>query len=174
MSALLANWKAVAAGLVLAALVSALGVQTVRLAEANTQIAEGRADLASYKTAAAETTALALRAQLQHMERIHNDQRKALDEAATETRAAQADRDTARESSASLQRQVTRFAAAARTALARAAALERSTAGADPIGVLADVLGWCDARAGRLAEIADRARIAGKLCERSYDALTPK
>jgi hypothetical protein len=38
--------------------------------------------------------------------------------------------------------------------------------------VLADVLGELAARADRLAEEADAARIAGQLCERAYDALT--
>ncbi|MES2187247.1 MAG: DUF2514 family protein [Pseudomonadota bacterium] len=42
----------------------------------------------------------------------------------------------------------------------------------DPIGVLADVLGRADARAGLLADYADRARAAGAQCERDYDALT--
>lgn len=37
--------------------------------------------------------------------------------------------------------------------------------------VLADVLGRADDRAGELAELADRAIIAGSQCERSYDAL---
>ena len=37
--------------------------------------------------------------------------------------------------------------------------------------VLADVLSRIDDRAGELAELADRAIIAGKQCERSYDAL---
>lgn len=43
---------------------------------------------------------------------------------------------------------------------------------ADAIGVLADVLGRCDARAGDLAAYADAARNAGALCEQSYDTLT--
>lgn len=43
----------------------------------------------------------------------------------------------------------------------------------DPIGVLADVLGRADDRAGRLAVIADQSRVAGRACERAYDALTP-
>lgn len=38
--------------------------------------------------------------------------------------------------------------------------------------LLADVLGELATRADRLAEQADSARIAGQLCERSYDALT--
>ncbi|MBC7392344.1 MAG: DUF2514 family protein [Variovorax sp.] len=44
-------------------------------------------------------------------------------------------------------------------------------AAADAIGVLADVLGRCDLRAQRLAEITDARGIAGRACERSYDAL---
>lgn len=43
---------------------------------------------------------------------------------------------------------------------------------ADPLGVLADVLGRADDRAQSLAAYADQARIAGLACERSYDALT--
>lgn len=45
------------------------------------------------------------------------------------------------------------------------------TAG-DPIGVLANVLGRADDRAGKLAEYADAARTAGQACERAYDSLT--
>lgn len=42
----------------------------------------------------------------------------------------------------------------------------------DAIGVLADVLGRADKRAGILADYADAARIAGQACEQSYGALT--
>lgn len=38
--------------------------------------------------------------------------------------------------------------------------------------VLAELLGEVDQHAGKLAEQADAARIAGQACERSYDALT--
>lgn len=40
-----------------------------------------------------------------------------------------------------------------------------------PALLLADVLSRIDARAGELAAAADRARIAGETCERSYEAL---
>ena len=65
-------------------------------------------------------------------------------------------------------------AGAARRARASscAAASGPGQPGADAIGVLADVLGRADHRAGVLAEHADRLRIAGIACERSYDALT--
>lgn len=53
-----------------------------------------------------------------------------------------------------------------------------SAAGGPPAGpgprVLPDVLGELAARADRLAEQADAARIAGQLCERAYDALTAR
>ncbi|MEY1592699.1 DUF2514 family protein [Burkholderia sp. Bmkn7] len=41
----------------------------------------------------------------------------------------------------------------------------------DALDLLADVFGRADARAGELASIADRRGIAGRQCERSYDAL---
>lgn len=43
----------------------------------------------------------------------------------------------------------------------------------DPIGVLADVLGRADRRAGILAAYADAAHAAGAACEREHDALSP-
>lgn len=52
-----------------------------------------------------------------------------------------------------------------------AASAGSAPAGPGP-GVLPDVLGELAARADRLAEQADSARIAGQLCERAYDALT--
>jgi septal ring factor EnvC (AmiA/AmiB activator) len=39
----------------------------------------------------------------------------------------------------------------------------------DPIGVLANVLGLADERAGILADIAEQRGIAGRACEREYD-----
>ena len=50
--------------------------------------------------------------------------------------------------------------------------VENCTAAGDAIGVLADVLGRADRRAGILASYADAARAAGLKCERDYDALT--
>lgn len=47
-----------------------------------------------------------------------------------------------------------------------------SAPAADPLDVLADVLGRADDRAQALAAYADQARIAGLACERSYDSLT--
>lgn len=56
-------------------------------------------------------------------------------------------------------------------AAARAASAAGGEAAGDPIGVLADVLGRADERAGVLAGYADQTRAAGLACERSYEAL---
>lgn len=61
-------------------------------------------------------------------------------------------------------------ATAARKQCATSSTPGYSTPGADPIGVLADVLGRADARAGELAGIADDRRVRGLACEGSYDA----
>ncbi|KGU65600.1 hypothetical protein Y037_3082 [Burkholderia pseudomallei MSHR983] len=57
------------------------------------------------------------------------------------------------------------------TVACRPAASVGSAPAVDPIGVLADVLGRIDDRAGELAKVADERGIAGQQCERSYDAL---
>lgn len=46
--------------------------------------------------------------------------------------------------------------------------------GADALDLLTGLFGRIDDAAGRLAEFADAAHIAGLACERSYDALTAK
>jgi Flp pilus assembly protein TadB len=55
-----------------------------------------------------------------------------------------------------------------------AAAAGLGEAAGDPIGVLADVLGRADDRAQLLAELADRRYLAGRACEREYDAARRK
>lgn len=155
----------------LAVALALVGWQEVRVSHALTAVAEARTDLADYKATAQESARLAARAALLELERVNSIQRKALDDSAQETRIARDDRDTASAAAAKLRAQAKQFASRIRAALQRTAALESSAAGSDPIGVLTDVLGRCDTRVQRLAEIADASRIAGKLCERSYDAL---
>ncbi|RYG10892.1 MAG: DUF2514 family protein [Burkholderiales bacterium] len=157
--------------LLLACALALIGVKQVQLGAARTTAAEARADLAIYKAQAAESARLAeLDARREEIRR--NDlQRKAIDEAAAQVDTAQADAAAARDAAGQLRQQAQRAADAARAARADSAALGASAAAFDPIGMLADVLGRIDQRASRLAEIADAARIAGNLCERSYDAL---
>lgn len=81
---------------------------------------------------------------------------------------AQRDAAAARTASERLSRQLAAFVAASR---AHPTPPSDSPPAGDPIGVLADVLGRADHRAGILAAYADSARIAGLQCERSYQAL---
>jgi hypothetical protein len=90
------------------------------------------------------------------------------------TKDAQSARMAARDAHAAanrLRQRVTELVAASRTGGHSATALGGASTD-DPIGVLADVLGRADRRAGILAEYADSARIAGVACERAYDALS--
>ncbi|CAN7467250.1 DUF2514 domain-containing protein [Variovorax sp. LjRoot175] len=157
--------------LLLAAAVGFGLVKEVQVHAAREATANVRTQLADYKAAAAESGRLAARARLLEVERINTEQRKAVDDAAKETRIALGDLATARGAGDRMRKQIARYAEAARRANERASALERSAAGADAVGVLANVLGRCSQRVEFLAAYADRARIAGNACERSYDAL---
>ncbi|ALX11466.1 hypothetical protein P350_07860 [Burkholderia cepacia JBK9] len=66
-----------------------------------------------------------------------------------------------------LRKQVAALVADAR----RAGAAAGSPATGNALDLLADVFGRADDRAGELAKIADERGIAGRQCERSYDAL---
>lgn len=87
--------------------------------------------------------------------------------------AARADADRNRAAADQLRDQNAATAQRWRAALADSAPGSVSQAAGDAIGVLADVLGRADRRAGVLAAYADAARAAGLKCERDFDALTP-
>lgn len=62
----------------------------------------------------------------------------------------------------------------ARAQCAGAAAADLGPPAGDPIGVLGRVLAEADSYAGVVADLADRRYIAGRACEREYDALREK
>ncbi|MGW7235737.1 DUF2514 domain-containing protein [Pseudomonas fulva] len=65
-----------------------------------------------------------------------------------------------------------KFAAAVSCPGTDTAAVARGKAATRAAMVLSDLLARADARAGELAKAYDQARIAGQLCEASYNALT--
>lgn len=132
------------------------------------------ADRNAEKAAAANTALRQAAANARETQRRLTDQQEVQHAHDTELAAAVRDRDAARGASLRLSRQLAAFAAAHRGAASHPGAGGDSAPAGDPIGVLADLLGRIDARAGVLADYADAARIAGKQCEASYDALTAR
>lgn len=102
-----------------------------------------------------------------------NDQREALNAAQTKTDALRIDRDRAAASSRSLRDLLAAERARASATAADPQAAEGCRATARTASVLADLLERVSEERRELAEYADRARIAGQLCQRSYEALSP-
>lgn len=71
-----------------------------------------------------------------------------------------------------LQHDITRLAATVSCPGPDPAAVTRGQAAIRTAMVLSDLFARADARAGELAKAYDQARIAGQLCEASYNALT--
>lgn len=83
--------------------------------------------------------------------------------------AVQADANAAADSAKRLRSELTRLRRAADNTAA--AGSSQGQPGADPIGVLAVVLGELDDRAGEVGRYADRLKVAGLACEMAYDSL---
>lgn len=120
-----------------------------------------------------------LRAQTEaNRRKAEQELRDAQDAHAQEVAALHLDLDRARAAGRVASQRVRDAAAAAaeraRAQCAAATPADLRAAAGDPVGVLADVLGRIDERASVLAEIADQRYIAGRACEREYDAAREK
>jgi hypothetical protein len=136
------------------------------------------ADLAETKQAHAQALASIEHRQTQAQAQARSEEQRrqrALEEIRTDAseqiEQAQADAAAATVRAHSLQQQVARVAARPSCAASNPGAALGSAPTNAPALLLADVLQRIDARAGELAAAADRARIAGEACERSYEAL---
>lgn len=128
---------------------------------------EGRSEVqAKWDAQTTETARLAAKETQRRLDAQEVNQRAHDQELA----AAQRDAAGARLAADRLRSQLSAFVAASRDP----AAGVNGAPTADPIGVLADVLGRADKRAGVLAAYADAARAAGLQCERNYDSLKAK
>lgn len=161
-------WRAIGWALVAALLVASgwvangwrLGGRIEQLQAAQAKQREGQAT----------ALAAALEAARAEEQRRSAEQRGIANAAAKERDQALADARAAGAVAEQLRVRAAQLAAAARAA-GNSASSGGSSAAGDPLDVLTDVLSRADARAGELAAYADRARIAGLACERSYDAL---
>ncbi|MDQ0035944.1 hypothetical protein J2W30_003717 [Variovorax boronicumulans] len=130
-----------------------------------------RNDFDAYKIAQQEARILADRARTQRAEARQTTVDKEARDGQQQIASLEAERDAARADGDSLR-------SAIRTATSRAGSPPRAAStgpgepGPDALGMFADLLERADSRAEAVASFADRLRIAGTVCERSYDALT--
>lgn len=153
------------------ALLALLGFQQLRVSDAKADAAEARAALASDRQRYAEDARTAGEAQRKIEADRQAENERIRDEAREQVARAEGDARRAADAADGLRREVARLLAARRAAGANPPAAAGSPTGSDPLDLLADLFGRADDRAGALALIADRARIAGSACERRYDAL---
>jgi hypothetical protein len=137
------------------------------------QLSGARANLAHEQKARSDDSAAYERAARQQAddfraddERRREAQRKAIEDAALETQMA---RDSADRSARALG--LLKLAAGKAAASSSQAASSTAPVGSSPSERLAEVLGQCGERYSAVARAADDAIIAGRACERSYDAL---
>nr|WP_314359024.1 DUF2514 family protein [uncultured Achromobacter sp.] len=167
--AAVAGWKGYATAALASALVVGGAAWTVR---------GWKADAAEWKMASehAQERDAQARAALVAVEEVRKEERrqtaaveKARDDAQEQAAAAAADAAGVRSERDRLRARVSSLAHAA--AGRDPAAAERSPAGGDAVDLLAHMFGRLSDRAAELAGIADRARIAGLMCERAYNVV---
>ena len=155
--------------LAVAVLVGLVGLQEVRLSSETEAHANTRMQFAEAVALAEKTSRL----QSEENRAIEQELRNAQDQNAQQAEALLAAVDYAvtvdRVASERLRNAAQDLAAVARSRCAASTTPSSGPAGGDPIGVLADVLGRADQRAGELAAIADSARIRGLTCEAEYE-----
>ena len=174
------TWSALAWTIAFGVLGAAFVGQREITASVEVRLAEAKTENARLSAAYAQAEANARQQALEHERAIAAKEQTltaTLETNAKETRRVQAtltaDRDRASAAERRLREQLATITSRYRTLDATGAdstpAGKQSPAG-DAIGVLADVLGRADRRAGVLAAFADAAHAAGAACERDYDA----
>jgi len=131
-----------------------------------------RADLDAYRIAQQEARIFADRARTQRAEARQTAVDKEARDGQQQIANLEAERDAARADGDSL-RSAIRAATSRAGTTPRIASAGPGQSGADPLGMFADLLERADSRAEAVAGYADRLRIAGTVCERSFDALNP-
>ncbi|MNO89353.1 hypothetical protein D3C76_808320 [compost metagenome] len=155
----------------LIALVLVAGGQEIRVGAGKTEASAARSELSDYRLEVAERDRRAVtqareeeqrRAEAQEEARAHAQEERTIADAGA------ADADTAGER---LRSDANQLAATVGCTGTDTAAVARGEAATRAAMVLSDLLTRADARAGELAKAYDQARIAGDLCEASYNAL---
>ncbi|WP_367352520.1 DUF2514 family protein [Achromobacter animicus] len=161
------GWKGYTAAVVVGALLAGGGAWTAQGWRYGAQIAEIERDHAKAWVSQAQATVTAVEAARTEEKRRTAAVEKQRDDAQKLAAAAAGDAARARDERRRLLERADALASAA--AGRDSTFTDGSPAGADAVDLLAYMLGRVSERAEKLAGIADRARIAGLTCERSYD-----
>lgn len=161
----------VAGALALACAVGAT-VQSVRLSRASTALADLQVVVAAERKRAAEDALVASEDYRREEKRRQEAKNAAIAEGEADARRARVGADAARAAGNGMRVRAADTARGGATAISADSGCD-CTAAVEAGRVLADLLGKTVERSVVLAEWADSAHIAGKVCERSYDALTP-
>lgn len=151
------------------ALLALLGFQQLRVSDAKADAAEARAALAADRQRYADDALSAGETQRKIEADRQAENERIRDEAREQVARAEGDARRAADAADGLRREVARLLAARRAAGSNT--LAAGAGEADPIGVLAEVLGRIDDAAGRYAAEADRNWIAAETCSSAYDSL---
>lgn len=158
----------------LAVLLALLGLQTMRLSAAHTELAEVRADFAAERATAAQAAQRAEAAARAEEARRQKETQDAIKEARARAARAADDARRADRAAGELRDQLAAFVARARESAGNPGAASGSPPAADATGVLADLLAGVESAGRAMAAEADRRGSAGLACERQYDSLTEK
>lgn len=167
------QYSLVLVGLLAAAGWITAGVQTLRTANAQRNLALEQKASADNRANAEESARLAGENYRREDQRIRDEQQENANVQARETAQAKADAVAAADVAGKLRARINAITAAARAAAGDPQAQSGGEAIAAPVVVLSDVLGRLDDTAGELAAAIDAARSRGLRCERDYQALTP-
>lgn len=167
-------WRLILIGALAAAVLGVIGTQYVTIQHLRTEKAELQTLIAQERANAQQA-----RADEEARNRREDQRRVAAQKEATDEAQRLAARARADAAARVRKHDELRSAAVAAAAATCRAASDPGAVGSGPPAesagtVLADVLGEMDEAAGDLAEALDLSRVAGHLCERSYDALTPE
>lgn len=147
------------------------GVQYVRAERALGQVQAEAAKLADYKATQERQAREALQAAAQDKARADKLRQEALDAEHLARLAAEADAARLRAGAGQLQRLATDLATSLGDQDRGATAASSSTPARATADLLADVLGRMDEASAGVVVFADQSRLAGQLCERTYDAV---
>lgn len=162
-------WKA-ALFIVLLALIAG---QQVQIAKLKANLSDERLARAGEKLDAAQATRAQEAKYRAEESRRADVQAKEIQNAQNQTALAHSDATAAAGAAGKLRQQVADLVASSRRATADTGSATGGAPTGDALGLLADLFGRADQRAGELAEIADQRGIAGATCQRLYESLMP-